>query len=136
MAIPPLDKLGGSGDPSDATAYEVLRAMKEVARHLWGDTSLVGRHVALAAVGKVGRARLPCAFGGILNTGTIPELRCAAVVRSANNQLAAARRIFDTVTSVLNVAEEDGMTTAEAADRRAQDRMAALSAVHHIRIPT
>jgi valine dehydrogenase (NAD+) len=221
-------ELGGSGDPSDATAYGVLWAMKAVARHLWGDTSLVGRHVALAGVGKVGRALLghlaeerarvtvadvtpaavewaiaevgaeaaavekihtvecdiysPCALGGILNTDTIPELRCAAVVGSANNQLAdgvasarlladagvlyapdfvanagglvniaeelapggyhpdlalaAVRRIFDTVTSVLNVAEEDGVTTAEAADRRAEDRMAAVSAVHQIRIPT
>ncbi|HUP70403.1 MAG TPA: Glu/Leu/Phe/Val dehydrogenase dimerization domain-containing protein, partial [Acidimicrobiales bacterium] len=127
-------ELGGSGDPSLATAYGVLWAMKAVARHLWGDTSLVGRHVALAGVGKVGRALLghlveerarvtvadvmpaaveravaesgaeaaavekihavdcdiysPCALGGVLNTETIPELRCAAVVGSANNQLA------------------------------------------------
>src|SRR3989338_905870 len=29
----------------------------------------------------------PCALGGILNTTTIPELRCRAVVGSANNQL-------------------------------------------------
>jgi glutamate dehydrogenase/leucine dehydrogenase len=221
-------ELGGSGDPSDATAYGVLWATKAVARRLWGDTSLVGRHVALSGVGKVGRALLghlaeerarvtvadvipaavdwavaevgaeavavekihavecdiysPCALGGILNTGTIPELRCAAVVGSANNQLAdgaasarlltdagvlyapdfvanagglvniaeelapggyhpdlallAVRRIFDTVTSVLNAAEEDGVTTAEAADMRAEDRIAALSAVHQIRIPT
>lgn len=221
-------ELGGSGDPSDATAYGVLWAMKAVARRLWGDTSLDGRHVVLAGVGKVGRALLghlaeerarvtvadvtpaavewavaavgaeavavekihavecdiysPCASGGILNTGTIPELRCAAVVGSANNQLAdgaasarlladvgilyapdfvanaggliniaeemapggyhpdlalaAVRRIFDTVTSVMNAAEEAGMTTAEAADRRAEDRIAALSAVHQIRIPT
>ena len=127
-------ELGGSGDPSDATAYGVLWAMKALARRLWGDTSLVGRHVAVAGVGKVGRALVghlaeerarvtvadvtpaavewavtevgaeavavekihavecdiysPCALGGVLNPGTIPELRCAAVVGSANNQLA------------------------------------------------
>ena len=218
--------LGGSGDPSAATAYGVVWAMKAVARHVWGDTSLAGRHVALAGVGKVGRALLghlvderarvtvadvstaavewavsqygaevapvekihavdcdiysPCALGGILGADTIPELRCAAVVGSANNQLAdasacgllaragvlyapdyvvnaggliniaeellpggyrpdraltAVRRIFDTVTSVLNVAEADGVTTAEAADRRAEHRIAALSAVHQIRPP-
>ena len=221
-------ELGGSGDPSDATAYGVLWAMKAVAQRLWGDTSLVGRHVSVAGVGKVGRALLghlaeerarvtvadvtpaavewavtevgaeavavekihavecdiysPCALGGILNTSTIPELRCAAVVGSANNQLAdgaasarlladagvlyapdfvvnaggliniaeelapggyhpdlaraAVQRIFDTLTSVLSAAERDGVSTAEAADRRAQDRIAALSAVHQIRIPT
>ena len=221
-------ELGGSGDPSDATAYGVLWAMKAVAQRLWGDTSLVGRHVAVAGVGKVGtalvghlaeeRARItvadvtpaavdravteagaeamavekihavecdiysPCALGGVLNTTTIPELRCAAVVGSANNQLAddaasarlladagvlyapdfvvnaggliniaeelapggyhpglaraAVQRIFDTLISVLSAAEEDGVSTAEAADRRAQDRIAALSAVQQIRIPT
>ena len=188
----------------------------------------MGRHVAVAGVGKVGRALVghlaeerarvtvadvtpvavewavtevgaevvavekihavecdiysPCALGGVLNTSTIPELRCAAVLGSANNQLAdgaasarlladagvlyapdfvvnaggliniaeelapggyhpdlaraAVQRIFDTLTSVLSAAEQDGVTTAEAADGRAQDRIAALSAVHQIRIPT
>ncbi len=221
-------ELGGSGDPSLATAYGVLWAMKAVARRLWGDTSLVGRHVAVAGVGKVGRALVahlveerarvtvadvtpaaveravgeagaeavgvekihavecdiysPCALGGALRAETIPELRCAAVVGSANNQLAdgvasarllaetgvlyapdfvanaggliniaeelapggyrpdrartAVRRIFDTVTSVLEAAEVDGVTTAEAADRLAEHRIAALSAVHQIRTPT
>ncbi len=30
----------------------------------------------------------PCALGGVLNSETIPRLRCRAVVGSANNQLA------------------------------------------------
>jgi glutamate dehydrogenase/leucine dehydrogenase len=219
-------ELGGSGDPSAATGYGVLWAMKAVAQRLWGDTSLLGRHVAVAGAGKVGRALVghlaeegarlsiadidagavdwvvgrfgaeavavekihavdcdiyaPCAMGGVLSASTIPELRCAAVVGSANNQLAdaasagllaragvlyapdfvanaggliniaeelapggyhpdlalaAVRRIYDTVTSVLQAAEEDGVTTAEAADRRAEHRIAALSAVHQIRPP-
>src|SRR3954447_14683495 len=46
--------LGGSGDPSAATAYGVLHAMKAVAKSLWGDTSLAGRHVVVSGVGKVG----------------------------------------------------------------------------------
>ena len=46
--------LGGSGDPSPATAYGVLHAMKAVAGHLWGSTSLRGRHVVISGVGKVG----------------------------------------------------------------------------------
>ena len=128
--------LGGSGDPSAATAYGVLWAMKAAARRLWGQTSLEGRHVAVAGVGKVGgnlvrhlmeeQAQVtvadvtpaavdravdqfdvsvapvdkihavdcdifsPCALGGALDARTIPELRCAAVVGSANNQLADA----------------------------------------------
>lgn len=128
------EELGGSGDPSAATAYGVQWAMKSVARHLWGSAALEGRHVAVSGVGKVGShlvsglveegARVtvadvvpaavervvrqfgaepvavekahavdcdiyaPCALGGALSSSTIPELRCAAVVGSANNQLA------------------------------------------------
>ena len=126
-------ELGGSGDPSDATAVGVLWAMRAVAHHLWGSTALDGRHVVVSGVGKVGRrlvelltgerARVtvadvdaaavaravdehaagvvavddahrtacdilsPCALGGVLDATTVPELRCAAVVGSANNQL-------------------------------------------------
>ncbi|MGI9021656.1 MAG: Glu/Leu/Phe/Val family dehydrogenase [Acidimicrobiales bacterium] len=128
------ESLGGSGDPSGPTAYGVVWAMKAVARHLWGDTSLAGRHVVMSGVGKVGGylvghlveegARVsvadvdpsavaravslhgagavaveaahrtvcdiysPCALGGALDPTTIAELQCAAVVGSANNQLA------------------------------------------------
>jgi leucine dehydrogenase len=32
----------------------------------------------------------PCALGGVLNPGTIPQLKCRAVVGAANNQLAEA----------------------------------------------
>ena len=128
--------LGGSGDPSEATAYGVLHAMRAVARQLWGSTELKGKHITITGVGKVGyalcrhlveeRVRLtvadvnpasverarhdfnaeavdadrshavacdlwsPCALGGALNSSTIPELQCEAVVGSANNQLADA----------------------------------------------
>lgn len=47
---------GGSGDPSDATAHGVLRAMEAVAARRWGDRSLAGRHVVVSGVGKVGSA--------------------------------------------------------------------------------
>ena len=126
--------LGGSGDPSAATAYGVLHAMKAVAKRLWSTTDLKDRHVVVSGVGKVGHALVrhlveerahvtvadvrddavertrrdfatdvadvagahavecdlfaPCAMGGALNPSTIPELGCAAVVGSANNQLA------------------------------------------------
>jgi glutamate dehydrogenase/leucine dehydrogenase len=127
-------ELGGSGDPSAATAYGLQWAMKAVASRLWGDTSLEDRHVVVSGVGKVGsnlvrllveeKARVtvadvvplavermvsqygvetvsveaahslpcdifsPCALGGILDPVRIPQLRCQAVVGSANNQLA------------------------------------------------
>jgi leucine dehydrogenase len=37
----------------------------------------------------------PCALGAVLNVRTIPELRCATVAGSANNQLAEARDGLD-----------------------------------------
>lgn len=46
--------LGGSGDPSLATARGLYYAMKAVAHTLWGNASLADRHVAVQGVGKVG----------------------------------------------------------------------------------
>lgn len=213
---------GGSGDPSEATAYGVLHAMKAVARRLWGGSDLEGRHVVVSGVGKVGyalvrhlveeRARVtvtdvsssavqravrdfavetapvgnahtiecdlyaPCAMGKALSPASIPELRCAAVVGSANNQLADetcvarlgeagvlyapdyvvnaggviniaeelrgyhrerayanVRRIGDTLTTVLDAAEAEGISTAAAADRLAERRIEALGEVRMLR---
>ena len=45
---------GGSGDPSPATAWGVLHAMRAAAEHLWGRAELAGRHVVISGVGKVG----------------------------------------------------------------------------------
>jgi len=118
----------------------------------------------------------PCAMGRALSTVTIPELACAAVVGSANNQMADEscigllasagvlyapdyvvnaggviniaeelrgyhrerayahiRRIFDTTTTVLDIAAAEGISTAAAADRIAEGRIAALSQVQLIR---
>jgi glutamate dehydrogenase/leucine dehydrogenase len=208
------EHLGGSGDPSPATALGVLWAIKAVGERLWGDGSLADRHVCINGVGKVGGAladhlhaegaRLtvadvrpeataavvartgatvvapdrahavecdvysPCALGGALSQATIPELRCRAVVGSANNQLATPqddqriaasgvlyapdyvanaggviniaherggydraraeeriRGIHDTVLRVLDLAAAEGISTAAAADRLAEDRIEA-----------
>ena len=50
------ESLGGSGDPSPATALGVLWAMRAVAEREWGGPSLEGRHVCISGVGKVGAA--------------------------------------------------------------------------------
>ena len=210
------ESLGGSGDPSPATAWGVLWAMKAVGERLWGTPSLAGRHVCVSGVGKVGAALAehlaeegakltvadvrsdavdavvdrfgavrvppdaahtvpcdifsPCALGAALNPTTIPELRCEAVVGSANNQLASPadaerlrdrgviyapdfvanaggvmniaeephgydraraydriRTIHDTLLRVFERADGDGTTTAAAADRLAEERIASVS---------
>lgn len=199
---------GGSGDPSPATAWGVLHAMRAVADELWGDESLAGRHVVVAGVGKVGGAlarhlldvgarvtvadpvarmegvevvapedahTVPCdiyspnAYGGVLSATTIPQLRCAAVCGAANNQLAEdddrsriadagvlyapdyvanaggviniadelhgtydrqrayarVASIRETMANVLRTARDQGLTTADAADRIAERRIEA-----------
>jgi glutamate dehydrogenase/leucine dehydrogenase len=217
--------LGGSGDPSVATALGLYYAMKATAQRLWGDGSLEGRHVAVQGVGKVGyavvrhlveeRARVtvadthppsveravvdfgvetapvekihavdcdiyaPCALGGGLNDVTIPELRCAAVCGCANNQLAhphsaqalaeagilyapdycvnaggiiniaeelrgysreraelGLRHIYDSTLAVFETADRLGLTTADAADRLAEERVEAVGRLNLIRPPS
>ncbi len=48
--------LGGSGDPSPATAWGVLWAIRAAAESRWGSPDLAGRHVVVTGVGKVGSA--------------------------------------------------------------------------------
>jgi valine dehydrogenase (NAD+) len=208
--------LGGSGDPSPATAYGLFHALRAVAAWLWGSPALEGKTVAVSGLGKVGAAFVghlvdagcavrvadvdgaavervraatngavevadpatvhasecdvfaPCALGGVLDAQTIAALRAHAVVGAANNQLATpgaaaqlaaagvlyapdyvvnaggvinladevagydAERarariegIFDTVTAVLDRAGAEGITPAAAADRMAEERLAA-----------
>jgi valine dehydrogenase (NAD+) len=50
------ESLGGSGDPSPATAWGVLAALRTIGARCWGTPSIEGRHVVVIGVGKVGRA--------------------------------------------------------------------------------
>ncbi|TDE12992.1 Glu/Leu/Phe/Val dehydrogenase dimerization domain-containing protein [Jiangella asiatica] len=45
---------GGAGDSSVLTAYGVFQGMRACAERLWGSTTLTGRRVGIAGVGKVG----------------------------------------------------------------------------------
>ncbi|HEV7627355.1 MAG TPA: Glu/Leu/Phe/Val dehydrogenase dimerization domain-containing protein, partial [Streptomyces sp.] len=45
---------GGAGDSSVLTAYGVFQGMRAAAEATWGSTSLAGRTVGVAGVGKVG----------------------------------------------------------------------------------
>ncbi len=211
-------ELGGSGDPSPATAVGVTHAMAAVLEELTGNADLANCHIVVAGLGKVGSelarlaagagARLtvanrhpevadrlaaelgaatvdydvahrvpcdlfaPCALGGVLNDRTVGELGCRAVIGSANNQLAhpgvarqlaeagilyapdyvvnaggltnvaeelagydparaqaAVARIRANTAEVLRRSREQGITTVEAADRLADDRIRSVAAV-------
>ena len=105
-----------------------------------GAVAAVGGRVAVVDPGVVHAVPCdvfsPCALGGVLSPERIPELACAAVVGSANNQLAdddcadllAARGVLyvpDYVANaggIVNIAEEP----------RGYDRARAEAAVHRI----
>lgn len=123
-----------SGDPSVATAFGVVQAIRAIAKELLGRNSLEGLKFAVQGLGSVGHGIVeeiyregaeitvtdvdreaiertlekcnvevlnpekiydvkcdffvPCAMGAVLNSDTIPRLRCKIVAGAANNQLA------------------------------------------------
>ena len=73
--------LGGSGDPSENTAYGVYIAMKATAKQTFGSDSLVGKRIGIAGVGKVGYflAKLLCHEGAIVYVADICSKRLEAI---------------------------------------------------------
>lgn len=207
---------GGAGDSSVLTAFGVYQGMRASAAHIWETTSLAGRIVGVAGVGKVGRHLVrhlldedatvvvtdvsdaaleqvraehpevrvvsstdellagdldiyaPCAMGGALTDDVVEVLSAKIVCGAANNQLAhpgvekalaergilyapdycvnsggviqvadeldpsgfnferakqRATAIYDTTYAVFDLARQDGVSPATAADRLAERRM-------------
>ncbi|MCW2831274.1 MAG: valine dehydrogenase [Aeromicrobium sp.] len=73
---------GGAGDSSVLTAFGVYQGMRAAALHVWGDTSLAGRTVGVAGVGKVGKHLV----------GHLIEEDAAVVVTDVNAAAVAALR--------------------------------------------
>jgi leucine dehydrogenase len=216
--------MGGSGDPSPVTAWGVFHGLVACAEHVWKDSSLEGRRVAVQGVGKVGFhlvkhlveagaavvasdvdvdavARVvrefgvdtaepekihavecdvfaPCAMGAVIRDDTLPELKCQVVAGSANNQLQGPEHgealadmgilyapdyvinagglinvadelrgydrdramqrvegIYRTLRAVFRIAEEEGISTARAADRFALDRIERITRLRRYWVP-
>jgi len=74
--------LGGSGDPSPATAWGVLWAMRAAAEVRWDDGDLGGRHVVVSGVGKVGHALVDhlLADGATVTVADIADAAVRAVL--------------------------------------------------------
>lgn len=74
--------LGGSGDPSPATAWGVLWAIRAAAAARWGTDDLSGRHVVVSGVGKVGSALVDHLLddGATVAVSDVNERAIAAVV--------------------------------------------------------
>ncbi len=207
----------GSGDPSPVTAHGVRHGIHAVAKVLFGDPTLVGRHIVVQGIGKVGSALAralaadgarvtvadvrraaadalaaeigasvvaadeaadiecdifsPCALGPVVTDDALGRFRCRAIAGAANNQLetpehgkqladagilyapdyvinagglinvedelhgydheralAKTEAIADSLREVFALAERDGVTPSEAADRLAEARIAAARA--------
>lgn len=87
--------LGGSGDPSPATAWGVLWALRAAAEVRWGSADLAGRHVTVSGVGKVGRALVDHLVGEGASV-TIADIRDEAV-RAVLDDHPDARQRLDVV---------------------------------------
>lgn len=84
--------LGGSGDPSPATAWGVLCAIRAAAEVRWGSADLSGRHVTVSGIGKVGRALVD----HLLDEGatvTVADIRAEAVQAVRDDHPEARQRL-------------------------------------------
>jgi glutamate dehydrogenase/leucine dehydrogenase len=86
--------LGGSGDPSAATAYGLWWAIKAVLEHRTGSADLGGRHVVVSGVGKVGTALVRHLVEDRA-TVTVADVDDAAVARVARDFDVAAAPVRD-----------------------------------------
>ena len=95
---------GGSGDPSPATAWGVYNALLAVAEELWGEPSLVGRHVTIAGTGKVGTdlARRLAAAGCRLTLADVREDVVVPLADELGADLAAPDRVHAVECDVLS----------------------------------
>ncbi len=88
---------GGAGDSSVLTAWGVFQGMRASAQHVWGDTSLAGRRVGVAGVGKVGRHL----------TGLLVEADARVVVTDVDT--AAVERLRETYPGIEVVDSTDAL---------------------------
>ncbi len=142
VAIQGVGKVGGAfaRELAEAGARLTLadvneRALRSLAEELGADVTAPGDIHAVEC-----DVFAPCALGGALTAETVPELRCAAIIGSANNQLAsdelaaalAEREVLyvpDFIVNaggVINLAEEVGR---EYRAERANGRIDGIEAV-------
>lgn len=86
-------EMGGSGDPSPATALGVVHAMRAVAAHVWGDERLSGRKIVVSGLGKVGWALCELLAGE--GAEVVVANRTAAVAEKAAAELGVATTPYD-----------------------------------------
>jgi leucine dehydrogenase len=90
--------LGGSGDPSPATAYGVMKAMEACAKEVFGEPDLKGKVIAIQGVGKVGShlAELLHEAGAKLIIAEIDKAALQKVARKTGARVKKAEDIVAT----------------------------------------
>lgn len=85
-------QLGGSGDPSEATACGVCWSMRATAAHLYGSPDLAGLHVVVSGVGKVGASlvRLLCGDGAKVTVSDVDDTAIARLTSDPTLEVHAA----------------------------------------------
>src|SRR5207249_4061388 len=111
--------LGGSGDPSAATAYGVFHAMKAAALACTGSNELAERHIVVAGVGKVG-------------TNLVRHLVEELAGYHRERAYARIRRIYDTTLTLIQGAGAEGISTTAYAERMAEQRIDDIGRLVHI----
>jgi glutamate dehydrogenase/leucine dehydrogenase len=94
--------LGGSGDPSAATAFGLSWGIRAVLEHRTGSADLAGRHVVVSGVGKVGTALVRHLVEDRAVV-TVADVDDAAVARVARDFDVAAVRLAEAHTVVCDV---------------------------------
>jgi valine dehydrogenase (NAD+) len=86
---------GGSGDSGVMTAFGTYVGMRACARHVWGEESLAGRHVAIQGVGKVGRrlAEHLAAEGARLTVADVDEEAVAWAAEALGAEVASVDKV-------------------------------------------
>jgi leucine dehydrogenase len=104
--------LGGSGDPSIATALGVVLAMEAAAAHRWGD-DLRGRTVCVVGAGKVGRevARLLVERQAVVIVSDVDHDKAEAALRAGATRLVEPAEVPGTKADILCPCALGGLLT-------------------------
>lgn len=92
---------GGSGDSSILTAYGVFEGMRAAAEQAWGESTLTGRTVGVAGVGKVGRHLV----------GHLVEADATVIVTDVHQP--SVDRVLEAHPGVQAVADTDALVAAD-----------------------
>jgi len=95
---------GGSGDPSPVTSVGVFSAIKATAQHLWGSTSLEGKHICLSGVGKVGSALAGhlAAAGAHLTVADVVEASAQRVATATGATVVDASKVHSVACDIFS----------------------------------